>query len=773
MSKAPHLATEGSELKLDKDWIRTSFMLPHVPNKPLVSIINDDDKKWLFYTSAHLKFTTTGLGGNFAINMPPKYTRYADIPTGLRVDHIANNDSIRKGAPARDRMMIQGMGRYYSESIDDNAELVFMRFGVPEYKGLITFFTGFYDVEASQLARDGRASLSFLAGKLIGTVIALPYTAIIFLYKAAKFFLSGVSTRYYNCRPAMALYWARVNMIAAYIATSKGLIPRGKLVEKFMKGTKSMAEELGFEDIPTTQAQYRNQFEGLRKIAPQWFGGKNSDGGLDVQRIIGTPQAIANRSREEIRKLAEQATSQKDIQKRYDEYFNKYGHDTRISASAIDDYLKRYQKSAYGNPEYAREDPYLDQMKDRAARIDEVAASDGNASLATGGGAVSEGAVAAVGGDGTTTTEGGAAPAPAGTAFGTTQFDELARAYASEDGGIYPVLLEDGTGEDGTIKYKRSPSHADDPSYREIISDASTGDNQWLIVRIEETGTVGESFSNQTSTSEIQSKLNSASSASQSARFSLSDFNTGFDAIDAVLKSIKSGISGLASGLQLDGLVALSGAGFVDIPERWENSTADFPSTSYNLQLRAPYGDPLSQFINIDVPLACLLAAALPISHGNQSYGSPFLCELYSKGRVVVRLGMISSLSITRGTGNMGWSPDGSPLGVDISFTVKDLSTVMHAPIDVQPNKAVELRSIFPRDTAFYDYLSVLGNMNVHQMTTDLDRFWLNVAQKRTMLKNLFSMSNFVHGVFDTSPGRLMQRVRAERGEGHYATMNQ
>ena len=145
----------------------------------------------------------------------------------------------------------------------------------------------------------------------------------------------------------------------------------------------------------------------------------------------------------------------------------------------------------------------------------------------------------------------------------------------------------------------------------------------------------------------------------QAARFSLSDFNTGFDAIDTVVKSAKKAISGVASGMQLDGLLSLTGAGFVDIPERWEDSSADFPSASYTVPLRAPYGDLLSQFINIDVPLACFLAAALPISHGSQSYGAPFLCEMYIRGKNVIRLGMPSSLSVTRGTGNLGWSPDG------------------------------------------------------------------------------------------------------------------
>lgn len=751
---APHLARNGSGLELDKDWVRTSFMLPHVANKPTVGNISAEDKKWLYFTTASHKFTTTGLGGNFVVNPPPKYTRFADIPTGIWVDSVVNENSVKSKSAARDAMFVGGQGRYYSESIDDNSYQIHMRFGMPVYKGLLTFFTGFYNIEASRLAREGRISYTNLAGRLIGTVIALPLMPIILAFKAAKLFFATPSTKYYTSKPTMALYWNRVNMIATNIGMTKGLIPKGKLLGK--SGTSAFSEYELETDEGMTGAHYQQQYTQLRKLRPSWFTGSDKFGGVDIQAIIGRPQAVANKMRDDLKELMSSASSPEDMQQRYENYVNRYGADKRIKSTAIDKYLQSYFDSRFGHPDLGTSDPYSEEMKGRLQNPD---ASAAGAQADEGGYAVSEGA----GGDG-----GGGGGAGPGLGIGQTEYDDLARAYAAEDGLIYPVLINAGTDEEGNEIIDRTPATYDHPATMEHVDNGSQSNLEWLVLRVDAVDTVSETFSNSTVESEIGQKINSMASTNQAARFSLSDFNTGFKGIDDVIGMVKSTISGVASGLQLDGLVSLTGAGFVDIPERWDNATADFPSASYTMQLRAPYGDLLSQFTNIDVPLACLLAAALPISHGNQSYGAPFLCEMYVQGKNVIRLGLISSLSITRGTGNMGWAPDGTPLGIDVSFTIKDLSTVMHAPIDVAMNSVFNpLGGLLPRDSAFHDYMAVLGNMSVHSMTINADRLMLNFAQKRSAWRNMLTPGHVISALYDTAPGHLIKRIRSETGRGN------
>lgn len=47
-TSAPHLAINGTGIQRDKDWVKTSFMLPHVPSTPTVGMLTDDDRQWLY-----------------------------------------------------------------------------------------------------------------------------------------------------------------------------------------------------------------------------------------------------------------------------------------------------------------------------------------------------------------------------------------------------------------------------------------------------------------------------------------------------------------------------------------------------------------------------------------------------------------------------------------------------------------------------------------------------------------------------------------------------
>jgi hypothetical protein len=207
----------------------------------------------------------------------------------------------------------------------------------------------------------------------------------------------------------------------------------------------------------------------------------------------------------------------------------------------------------------------------------------------------------------------------------------------------------------------------------------------FVSFRVNATGAVTDTFGNGAEDSALASKINSMASQSRSTRFDIEDgdISDGFmgKVVGHALDGMKDLISGVADGFGMSGLAALGGSAFVDIPKHWASATAQLSRSSYTINLVSPYGNPISQLTNLYVPLAMLLAGALPLATGPQSYNSPFICELYDRGRCQIRLGMIDSLSVQRGTANLPFDDDGNAMAIDVTFTVLDLSNLVYLPI--------------------------------------------------------------------------------------------
>lgn len=118
----------------------------------------------------------------------------------------------------------------------------------------------------------------------------------------------------------------------------------------------------------------------------------------------------------------------------------------------------------------------------------------------------------------------------------------------------------------------------------------------------------------------------------------------------------------------------LSG-GKIVFPELWSDSDYD---RSYNIdiKLRSPDADEMSIYLNILVPYIHLMALTAPRDIGKDSvngYKSPFLVRAFARSMFNIDLGIITSLSVTKG-GEGNWAVSTNlPTSIDISLSIKDL----------------------------------------------------------------------------------------------------
>jgi hypothetical protein len=273
--------------------------------------------------------------------------------------------------------------------------------------------------------------------------------------------------------------------------------------------------------------------------------------------------------------------------------------------------------------------------------------------------------------------------------------------------------------------------------------------SQFATFKVSYTGPAQEAFGNSVMESEISSKLNSKSSDMRTMRFTTMDGNAAGEAVGAVAGAVKDVAMGALDGLTFgfsNILNVLGGSGYIDIPKHWQSSSATLNRTTYKMQLVSPYGNVFSRIQNLYIPLCMILAGALPLSAGAQAYTSPFLCQIFDRGRQQIKLGMIESVSITRGTTHLAFTRQGAALGIDISFNVVDLSSIMHMP--VSSGSLFETDMALSEDNILSDYLAVLSNQDLHSQLYQMPKAKLKVAKTIVGLGKLTSpayWASFTH----------------------------
>lgn len=650
----------------DTNWVRQSFLVStDTQRKPDLEAIEIRNRT---FTTARFKFVDTTPGGNICINPPPQFTRNADP----KVNNIftPRTQSGRTVQTTGSR----GIGRYYSEAIDDNMRIISMRMGVPQFNSLTTFFTGFYNADAGSLARTGRTSswiyTFFRAAAFVVPLLSLPILFITWAGNTWRYLTGNPSSKYYYLKPTMPLYWNAVNSIVNLIAVNKGIIPRF-----FDEDTRN---KIGDNRFAFTNADLQR----FSQLMPDIM---RPDGGIDVYALSTRAQRIARR-----------------VFKQMEIVYNQL-------------------QTTNGGPDQLAE--FLDRVDRLGMQI---------------------------------------SPDDRQRTFARYLSDWFSASRSQVKSPTSPPASgQIAAPDNGSSGVETLPTTQNDVDTWDKFLEAELDDgSSFISFRVDSDGPVSESFSNTVGESDIASKFNGMSGESRSTAFNFAGGNISGDTvlggmIQSVLGVAADAVRGVRDGLQLSGLAALGGAAFVDIPQHWQSSVANLPSMSYSFTLSSPYGNKLSQLTNIYIPLAMILACALPLSTGRQSYSSPFLVELYDRGRAQTRLGIIDSLSISRGTSNLSFNNSGEPMAIDVSFTVKDLSTVMHMPIIQGFSLTTPTASVFDDDSTFSDYMGVLGSLTLQEQIYTGDKLRLAFTRLGAEFRSWKSTARWMQLVGDLPPARL------------------
>ena len=254
---------------------------------------------------------------------------------------------------------------------------------------------------------------------------------------------------------------------------------------------------------------------------------------------------------------------------------------------------------------------------------------------------------------------------------------------------------------------------------------------------------VGESFSNSTQDSPLLGALNEKV-AEQRRRY-LDEIGQGGGAMAKMLSgarnlstsvsNMKQAAANVVSAMKgnngaLNSVIAYaaSGNGFFDLPKQWSGSSGMSRTLSFNLKLRAKTGgDNVSIFQSIMVPLSILISAALPRAVGDSTYTSPFLVRAFCKGMFSIPAGIISTLSVTRGASEFGWSLNRIPTVVDVNFSIDDLSPMLFLSIAGGQGAWDALKQAFVNNSKMHEYINTLVGIGLKE------RYYLMGQLKRRL----------------------------------------
>lgn len=611
------------------------------------------------YTS----FFSTAVGDNKFVNPLPGFGANTDPhPKPIMENRLGNQ------------------GRYYKRMLNDNATSVTLTAGVPEFTGMITFILNMFDYNASVLANKGRApSWAFYIGQAAGAIAFWPAQIVATSFNFFEFLTNTPKNKWYYCKPTQGQFFVAAQgifndlMVAAGYALT--VLPSDRTDQGNTKRGDRDFQAGGINGYKSDTAAAKANISYLNSMFPDAI---NSDGTIDILKI----------STRGVRKFRYFMKKVKDLDDRFgiktldqkdkaiegildglmkdSGFVNANGGYT--AGTSTRDYLMKELKTVGASrgldeinyPEVASA------YTSRDAGVNIIPESEASRSAGTGG----------------------------ATQNGVTDIAGMLSRYNDESYGVTDNPTNAGTASQtpppdlsGTVPGSFTDvKDIDEDTWLgqigELLMDGFYGGLDAVTFRTEGTGSVSDSFGSQTTQASIASSFNNTVNAVQDFKFNMAGGQTGIGLIDSFVGTIKDAVTGLAAGSVIGNVpLALLGNSKVDITEHWVDSTTNLHSENFSFYFEAPYAHPYSIATNVFLPLALILPYVVPFATGGSTYTAPFLVKAFSRGKSIIRTGIVQNASFTFGNGPLGWTTDMKPRNVRVDLTIADLDKVMSVPI--------------------------------------------------------------------------------------------
>lgn len=602
---------------VDSDWIGAAFLVDPIDLEPI-------DRLNRFWSTANLKFTDSSIGGNIVLNPPPQPCRLSDPRVGAR---RTGGQRITLAESAD-----MGMGPWYSTTIDDNSDILYLQFGIPEFNSLVTFWSRAADYAKSVIVSTGRSPIAYDIGSVIGTAamfIAFPLvSSLVYGVKAISRLISSTNPfAYYYIKPTMIDFWRTASILTTEFTVEGGIM------HPMFASNNEVADRIG---IPITMDT--DDMEDIKRLMPRMFTSNNN---IDLMFLVGRAQAKANIQLRVEREMFDE----KGILSEHD-YLGYVQERTSKKAKAapgsgIMSALNEMLSISELPPDVRKRSEEITTIED----WEKVNQSGKNEAY------------------------GYQDPLVTNTT-GESDFTSSKKISNLEKDGFAGKVT------DFAKKWTSGVAESLDAGLR--------GGGAYCALRVDHVGSLTDSGDNSTTEIPAGEWFKEIAGAAKKTRYSMAGGNIfanegqmlGYMK-DFMVGTLDSVTFGLASSIT----PMLLGGGNIDMPGMWDDSSFTPASTTFTMQCLAPSSDVISKLIHEWIPMSVIMAGALPRSIGGSAYDSPFLCSAFMKGKVNIQTGIIKSFSFTRATANLGYDKLGRAMGVDISFDIADLSSRLIAPV--------------------------------------------------------------------------------------------